>query len=43
MRYFIEFAYNGTNYHGWQEQPNANSLQAEIHKALSAILNTNIH
>lgn len=37
-RYFIEIAYNGTNYHGWQIQKNANSVQAEINKALSTIL-----
>jgi len=42
MRFFIKFSYKGTNYHGWQEQPNANTVQAEIHKALSVILNTNI-
>tara|TARA_B110000240_G_scaffold190179_1_gene231042 strand:- start:3486 stop:4199 length:714 start_codon:yes stop_codon:yes gene_type:complete len=32
----------GTNYHGWQVQPNANTVQAEINKALSIILNTKI-
>ena len=42
MRFFIEFSYNGANYHGWQEQPNANSVQAEINKALSTILNKKI-
>ena len=42
MRFFIELSYKGTNYHGWQVQPNANSVQAEINKALSTILNTKI-
>ena len=42
MRFFIKFSYDGTNYHGWQIQPNANSVQEEINKALSTILNTNI-
>jgi len=42
MRFFIELSYQGTSYHGWQEQPNANSVQAEINKALSIILNSNI-
>ena len=42
MRFFIELSYKGTRYHGWQEQPNANSVQAEINKALSVILNANI-
>ena len=42
MRFFIELSYKGTNYHGWQEQPNANTVEAEINRALSTILNTNI-
>tara|TARA_B110000093_G_C12936749_1_gene396072 strand:- start:650 stop:1390 length:741 start_codon:yes stop_codon:yes gene_type:complete len=42
MRFFIELSYVGTNYHGWQVQPNANTVQAEINKALSIILNTKI-
>jgi len=42
MRFFIKFSYDGTNYHGWQIQPNANSVQEEIKIALSTILNTNI-
>lgn len=33
-RYFIEVAYKGTNYSGFQIQQNANSIQAEIEKAL---------
>lgn len=37
MRYFIDFEYNGTAYHGWQLQPNANSVQAEMEKAFSTI------
>ncbi len=33
-RYFIEVAYKGTAYSGFQVQQNANSVQAEIEKAL---------
>lgn len=33
-RYFIEVSYKGTNYSGFQVQLNANSVQAEIEKAL---------
>jgi len=33
-RYFIEVSYKGTNYAGFQVQDNANSIQAEIEKAL---------
>lgn len=34
-RYFIEVFYNGANYAGFQIQQNANSIQAEIEKALN--------
>jgi tRNA pseudouridine38-40 synthase len=33
-RYFMEVSYKGTNYSGFQVQHNANSIQAEIEKAL---------
>ena len=33
-RYFIEVAYHGARYSGFQIQPNANSIQAEIEKVL---------
>lgn len=42
QRYFITFAYDGTAYHGWQIQPNGNSVQEELQKALSTILRENI-
>lgn len=42
MRYFIQFAYNGTHYHGWQIQPNASSVQETLNKALSVLLNSRI-
>lgn len=41
-RYFVTFAYDGTNYHGWQIQPNGNSVQEELQKALSTILRETI-
>lgn len=37
-RYFIEVAYKGTNYAGFQIQDNANTIQAEVEKALSIFL-----
>ena len=43
MRYFIELSYNGKNYHGWQIQPDAISIQEKINNALSTILRTNIN
>lgn len=38
MRYFIELAYRGTHYHGWQRQPNGLSVQEVLETALSTIL-----
>ena len=38
QRFFIELAYDGTNYHGWQIQRNAVSVQEVLNKALSTIL-----
>ena len=38
MRYFITFSYDGTNYHGWQVQPNADSVQARLNDALTKLL-----
>lgn len=42
MKYFIEVSYLGTNFHGWQIQPNATSVQAEIEFGLSTILGEKI-
>lgn len=42
VRYFIHFAYDGTNYHGWQIQPDANSVQEELQKALSVLLRQDV-
>lgn len=38
LRYFIELSYNGTNYHGWQIQPNAISVQEVLEDRLSKIV-----
>ncbi|WP_289024224.1 tRNA pseudouridine(38-40) synthase TruA [uncultured Salegentibacter sp.] len=37
MRYFLELAYFGKAYHGWQNQPNAISVQEEVERALSIV------
>ncbi|RDK84701.1 tRNA pseudouridine(38-40) synthase TruA [Marinirhabdus gelatinilytica] len=42
MRYFIEIAYNGTHYHGWQIQPNALSVQAVVEQTLSTFFRNEI-
>jgi tRNA pseudouridine38-40 synthase len=38
QRYFVKLCYKGTQYHGWQYQPNALSVQEVIEKAFSVIL-----
>ncbi|MBK6964180.1 MAG: tRNA pseudouridine(38-40) synthase TruA [Bacteroidales bacterium] len=38
FRYFLEFAYNGSGFHGWQMQPNAHTVQEQMQHALSMIL-----
>ncbi|SHM82049.1 tRNA pseudouridine(38-40) synthase TruA [Polaribacter sp. KT 15] len=42
MRYFIELAYNGKNYHGWQIQPDVVSVQEKINHAISTVLQLQI-
>ncbi len=42
MRYFIELAYNGTKYHGWQIQPDAVSVQEKLNMAISTVLQSKI-
>ncbi|MEL7145682.1 MAG: tRNA pseudouridine(38-40) synthase TruA [Bacteroidota bacterium] len=43
MRYFLYLAYNGTNYHGWQVQDNAISVQQVLNESLSTLLRTEIN
>lgn len=38
MRYFIECAYNGSRYSGWQRQPGDASIQQTLEEAFSLIL-----
>jgi tRNA pseudouridine38-40 synthase len=42
QRYFIELSFDGTNYHGWQIQPNAVCVQEILNKSLSIILREQI-
>lgn len=42
MRFVLEIAYNGTNYHGWQSQKGSITVQEEIEKALSKILRSTV-
>jgi len=38
QRFFLQLSYDGTNFHGWQTQPNAITIQQEIEKSLSLLL-----
>ena len=42
-RYFIKLAFNGKNYHGWQMQDNALTIQSVINDALSKLLEEEIN
>jgi tRNA pseudouridine38-40 synthase len=41
-RYFITLSYDGTRYHGWQIQPNGESVQERLQGALSTLLREEI-
>ena len=43
MRYFITFNYDGTRYHGWQIQPNGDSVQERLEWALSTLLRREVN
>ena len=42
QRYFIQLSYQGTNYHGWQIQPNAKTVQEIIESSISKIFGEEI-
>lgn len=42
MRYFSKLRYKGTNYNGWQRQPNSPTVQQTIEEALATILRKEI-
>ncbi len=41
-RYFIELSYKGTNFNGWQIQPDSPSIQQELQEALSKLLREDV-
>lgn len=43
QRYFIELAYNGQNYNGWQIQENAPSVQQAINEAISTVVQQEVN
>ncbi len=42
MRYFLEIKYKGTNYHGWQIQNNAVTVQGVLNEALQVSLQNEV-
>lgn len=42
QRYFIEFAYDGSKYHGWQKQPDTITVQEKLEEGLSLLLKQTI-
>lgn len=42
QRYYLQLSYDGTDYHGWQIQPNGVTVQEDLQKALSLILREDI-
>jgi tRNA pseudouridine38-40 synthase len=42
VRYFLELAFDGTDFHGWQRQPNAPSVQQHLEEALTLLLGGSI-
>ncbi len=42
-RYRITVAYDGTNYHGWQEQAGAVTIESVLNETLSRVLGEDIH
>lgn len=42
MRYFFQISYNGTHYHGWQNQANATGVQQVVENALSKLFRENM-
>ncbi|MDR3137522.1 MAG: tRNA pseudouridine(38-40) synthase TruA [Tannerellaceae bacterium] len=42
-RFFLYFAFDGSNYAGWQAQPNAPSVQATVERALAILAQQPVH
>lgn len=42
LRYFLKLAYKGSNYFGWQVQPNVSTIQEEVEQAIATVLQKKI-
>lgn len=43
MRYILDLSYRGTDFAGWQVQPNAPSIQAALNQALRTVLRAEVY
>ena len=43
MRYFVYLSFNGKNYHGWQKQPDAISIQEVLERTFSTYFRSDIN
>ncbi len=43
LRFFIELAYNGKYYHGWQIQKKTNTIEEKLEYCLSKLLKTSLN
>ncbi len=43
QRYFIKLAYNGKNHHGWQIQPNSDTIQGVMNHAVGLIIRQDVN
>ena len=41
-RVMLTVAYDGTNYHGWQRQPNGETIESVLNRCLSGLLQEEI-
>lgn len=42
MRYFLQLAYNGAPFHGWQRQPGAMTVQQAVEEAIATVLRVDV-
>lgn len=42
LRYFVDIAFNGKNYHGWQIQPDATSVQEVLERTFSTYFRSDL-
>jgi tRNA pseudouridine38-40 synthase len=43
VRYFLKLSYDGTDYHGWQKQPDSPTIQETIERCLEKLFSRQVH